>query len=446
MNTPELFDRVCCINLPHRADRWTRFQAGLPSDWPFAPVERVSAIDGKQVPAPRWWRPTAGAWGCYRSHVRVIEDALNEGLDSILILEDDALFEPDFAVKVRAFLNRVPDDWGMLYLGGQHLKTKKVVPRAINEEVCIPYNVNRTHAYALRGATMKAVYRHLTSNHWDDGHHIDHHLGRFHERHDRRFPIYCPRHWLVGQAAGESNITRRNFPERTWDERDGVDLNQQRFVAVLGLHSSGSSALAGIIWGLGVYLGDELGGYYGNQPGAKCGYEDAELSEICESIIPFPTIPSDTDASHESCLRDWIMGQRAQGHRLNTVSGGKHPLLCQLGHPLRQICGERLRLIVSERNLDESIRSLQRRCPGINPHQIEAHQRWLWDGLQELRRCVPASHQLVVRYDELLNNPEREAYRVTQFLDIQDSNMARDIAKAVESIQIYAFDRRQQVC
>ncbi len=256
MDTFDVFDRVCCINLDRRPDRWERFVEGLPADWPFRPVERVSAVDGERVPPPGWWRPGSGAWGCYRTHLRLIEDALNQGVNSLLVFEDDALFGKDFASKVRRFLARVPADWGMLYLGGQHLKSKEVPPRAVNEEVCEPYNVNRTHAFALRGPAMKAVYRHLCSNAWRAGHHIDHHLGQFLERHDPRYPVYCPRNWLVGQAGGDSNITPQTFPDRFWDGLGKIDVNRLPFTAIVGLHSSGSSALAGLAWGLGLYLGE----------------------------------------------------------------------------------------------------------------------------------------------------------------------------------------------
>ena len=440
------FDRAYCINLDRRPDRWKRFQAAVPANWPFAEIERFTAVDGDKVPAPDWWRPGNGAWGCYRSHLQLIEQALNEGRESILILEDDALFDADFAPRVRNFLARVPDDWGMLYFGGQHLKAEQVPPRPINEEVCIPHNVNRTHAFALRGETMQAVYRHLTCNQWQVGNHIDHHLGQFLERRDRRFPVYCPTKWLVGQAGGESNVTPKSFPNRFWNAAaEGGDVGKQPFVAIVGLHASGSSALAGMVWSLGVFLGNRLGGYYGNRPGTKCGYEDPALSEICESIIPFPTIQPLAETSQVDRLRDWIKSQQAQAQVHNTIAGGKYPQLCRLGDALQEICGDQLRLIVSQRDLEKSIRSLQRRAPATDPQLIEAHQRWLWDGLQDLRATVPASRQLVVRYEELLDHPENQAVRITEFLDIKTPQLDCRIAKAAAPIHMYAFERAQTI-
>jgi hypothetical protein len=234
----QVFDAVYCLNLDRRPDRWERFQNEIPADWPFRPVERVAAVDGKLAPPPDWWTQGRGAWGCYRSHLRCIEHALNAGMESILLLEDDAKFCDGFAEKAQAFFAALPDDWGMLYLGGQHLLVNHHPPKRINDLVFQPYNVNRTHAFALRGAMLAKVYKHLNRIDWQKGHHIDHHLGRLHQR--REDPIYCPPEWLVGQDEGRSNINGRDNELRYWvdaDEIDSVKPADEPFVAVLGLHS-----------------------------------------------------------------------------------------------------------------------------------------------------------------------------------------------------------------
>src|SRR5262245_46044684 len=113
---------VVCINLKRREERWKAFQERLPGDWPFRKIVRFPAIDGRACVPPPWWKESAGAWGCYRSHLRVVEDCLNNDLESVLVLEDDAEFPPTFAADAAEFLRHVPDDWDMLYLGGQLLK------------------------------------------------------------------------------------------------------------------------------------------------------------------------------------------------------------------------------------------------------------------------------------------------------------------------------------
>ena len=288
MDLSKYFERAYCVNLARRPDRWQAFQDRFPSDWPFREVQRVNAVDGRTCKPPGWWSQGGGAWGCYRTHLRLIEQCLNDKIESVLLLEDDALFMEGFASRVREFLAHVPEDWGMLYLGGQHLYVDQSPPARINDWVYQPYNINRTHAFALRGETMREVYRHLCTTDWQRGHHIDHHLGRFHMR--RTHKVYCPREWLVGQAEGQSNISGRRPPDRFWAPAERLaTLDSAPFVAIIGLHSSGSSCVAGVLYHLGVHLGNHLGGYYGNDPNGACGFEAVGLAQLCEAAIPFPT-------------------------------------------------------------------------------------------------------------------------------------------------------------
>ena len=98
------FDALDCLNLDRRRDRWDRLQAQIPEDWPFRRVEQVSAVDGKLAPPPDWWTQGRGAWGCYRSHLRCIEHALNAGMESVLLLENDAKFCDGFTAKIPGIL------------------------------------------------------------------------------------------------------------------------------------------------------------------------------------------------------------------------------------------------------------------------------------------------------------------------------------------------------
>ncbi|WP_172683368.1 glycosyltransferase family 25 protein, partial [Verrucomicrobium spinosum] len=36
-----------------------------------------------------------GAWGCLLSHARVLAEAIADGIENVLILEDDVVFQPD---------------------------------------------------------------------------------------------------------------------------------------------------------------------------------------------------------------------------------------------------------------------------------------------------------------------------------------------------------------
>jgi hypothetical protein len=205
------FDRTVVITLSRRPDRIEGFLARLPAGWA---VEAYDAIDGLACPKPEWFMGSEGAWGCYRSHQRIIEEALNRGHESVLIFEDDATFVPDFDDRLRDYLAALPEDWGQADLGGQHLKPAEPV----NERVVRAVNVNRTHAYILRGRKfLERVYLHMHGgHHWRGRHHVDHHFGRLHAR---RVPAYAPTEWLCGQASGSSDVSGKEVAERWWVKR-----------------------------------------------------------------------------------------------------------------------------------------------------------------------------------------------------------------------------------
>ena len=214
VNLKSTFERVVCINLDRRPDRWEEFQR----EWArvegcFGELERLRAVDGEKVPPPEWYRGNRGAWGCLQSHVRILEDALQDGRQSVLILEDDAVFIAGFVPLAETFFEQLPDDWDGVMLGGQHLKS----PTVVTEDIVRVTNGNRTHAHGLRGRYIEKVYEHLQDYAGYSAcrsHHVDHRLGALHE--SGAYNIYAPVEWLVGQREGHSDIKSRGYPTRFW--------------------------------------------------------------------------------------------------------------------------------------------------------------------------------------------------------------------------------------
>lgn len=219
VDTRSLFQRVYCINLHRRLDRWRRFQTMCHDmDWPFAQPRRFIAIDSRRCAPPAWWRDGAGAWGCYRSHLNIIEQCLNDRVRRVLILEDDAVLLNAGNQSIERFFDALPIGWrrdSMVYLGGQHRFLETDPPEPINDLVLQPFNVNRTHAYSVCGDMLPRLYQFLCdTNDWDGPHHIDHRFGELHQL--KEFPVYCPTQWYFGQRAGYSDIATQNFDERSW--------------------------------------------------------------------------------------------------------------------------------------------------------------------------------------------------------------------------------------
>ena len=231
------FERVVVIAMGRRRpERLARFWRELPEPWPCRTPLSVAAVDGQCVVPPAWYaaqpfgpiedvtirQPNSnetlrGAWGCLRSHHRVWEDALNDGLDSVLVLEDDAVCAAHFPRRLQTFLTHVPDDWGQLYLGGQHTER----PAAVNEHCLACRNTRRTHAYAMRRPMLGAAYRRLMcviESHDEHCYHVDYQLAEM--QRCRRWKTYAPPEWLVGQAAGASDVmsTHRATPVQWWND------------------------------------------------------------------------------------------------------------------------------------------------------------------------------------------------------------------------------------
>ena len=146
-----LFPLKVCINLDRRPERWQRVQRAFAAHG-LESVQRVSAVDGNDVVLPHNWIHTPGAYGCLLSHVRVVREARDAGASSVLIFEDDAVFDPQFKEKFAAFSRELPDDWDMLFFGALH----KDEPLRVSEHVGRITKANSTFAYAIRNTVFDA--------------------------------------------------------------------------------------------------------------------------------------------------------------------------------------------------------------------------------------------------------------------------------------------------
>jgi glycosyl transferase, family 25 len=153
------FDRVFVINLPSRRDRYEEMggqlrKAGL--GWDSPQVTHFPAFR----PADDGGFRSIGAHGCFRSHLGVIEQAIADGLDSILILEDDCNLSDEFGARmpeVNAALMK--SDWSLFY-GGYHLHGAPA-PRADRGHPITRVDPEQpiwlAHCFAVRGAALRAL-------------------------------------------------------------------------------------------------------------------------------------------------------------------------------------------------------------------------------------------------------------------------------------------------
>ncbi len=211
------FDRIAVISLPHRADRRERLlanlrQRGLAEEHDLTWAE---AVDGRREPLPPWWKQGPGAWGCRASQLAVLEAARRDGLETVLILEDDAHFHHRAAEWLDMLMPLLPDDWDFFFLGGQHMRapTPTADPRLLRGR-----GISRTHAYAVHRRAFDSVIQNVGDRSLYEApprlQHIDHQFADGHS--SGLWRAYAPAWWLAAQEEGQSNIARQAYPRRWW--------------------------------------------------------------------------------------------------------------------------------------------------------------------------------------------------------------------------------------
>jgi glycosyl transferase family 25 len=128
--------KVYCINLDRRPDRWQQVSEQFTKH--NLQVERFAAIDWKLAGVPPIVAPTL-------SHYQVIQKAKAEGINDVLIFEDDAVLHEHFILWLNICKAHLPDNWDMLYLAGSH--RNKPVP--VNEHIYRVSHSFTSHAYIL---------------------------------------------------------------------------------------------------------------------------------------------------------------------------------------------------------------------------------------------------------------------------------------------------------
>lgn len=114
----DYFDKIYCINLDERKDRMVETAKHFATHnlW----VERVPGINGSNMNLDFPPEIKEGAVGCALSQLFTLKLAKQVKAKNFLLLEDDIEFDPELNSKFSKYYSEVPNDWDMLYLGGQH--------------------------------------------------------------------------------------------------------------------------------------------------------------------------------------------------------------------------------------------------------------------------------------------------------------------------------------
>ena len=248
-----MFDHVYVLNMDRRSERLDRFKQEVgASGWPFMEPERFHAIDGDVVPKPKWYTQQPGAWGCLQSHIHMWINAMNNGWDSMMIFEDDCVFHEDFSDRIGPFMQAIPDDWDMIYLGGLARRVTDDKPEKVNDLVWRLFGITGTWAMALRGRILPKLYQFFLNMPRERIGHVDRMLCEFHAT--MKPKVYAPFPWLCGMGGGQSDICTRNYQWDHWWHWDPASPEEPQYitqtllsrVTFSGVEQIGSGAFGGI--------------------------------------------------------------------------------------------------------------------------------------------------------------------------------------------------------
>ncbi len=197
-----VFPFKICINLDRRPERWEAMKANF-ERLGVRSIERLSAVDGESVIVPErlsHLRPVD--YACTLSHLTAVKKASDMGSRSVLIFEDDCLFDPAFEEKFPEYMRQVPEDWDMLFLGGYHFEA----PLPVSLNVVRALTTLTTHAYAVR----QSIYADFIELNENPPAIVD----RNNTILQKKFNCYCCEPNLVGQLAGYSDLMGKEMPEK----------------------------------------------------------------------------------------------------------------------------------------------------------------------------------------------------------------------------------------
>lgn len=141
------FDKVVCINLSLRTDRWKFVEEECAKH--SLTLERFEAID-------------MGSWGnngCTASHGAVLQMIVDNGWKRTLILKDDFQFRfDDSQQQFSNMIGAVPDDWWMLYLGGHYAEKPQ---GKVSDHVIRMGRMKTTSSYGVTIEAAKAMAPHI---------------------------------------------------------------------------------------------------------------------------------------------------------------------------------------------------------------------------------------------------------------------------------------------
>ena len=208
-------------------------------------------------------------------------------------------------------------------------------------------------------------------------------------------------------------------------EPDVIPLRKTPRVAVVGLYNSGSSAVAGMLHRLGIFMGPP---FWKNsrELDPDNHYESYDLVWHLRQWWNEPRlIESAPVARRRAYLRKWV---ELQETLVAGPVGAKHPLLAMCLDDLADAWGNSLHIVRIRRPLPDSIAGLVRRrwFPGFEQNlQHGIHSR------MEIQLAQTEAPLLTLEWPKLCDDPVGHAERLCGFLGIDRNRKQLEFAAKI---------------
>lgn len=154
MSFKKYFDKIYCINLDRRKDRWEETIKELDKWGLTDEVERYSGVDGNSLKNETQIKD--GELGILNTHLKIINESKEKNYENILILEDDI----EFTEKIKLldeYMTIVPNDWDMIYFGGNHNKHMGKKINYINDKIIKLKETYGIHCVAINNSIYDLI-------------------------------------------------------------------------------------------------------------------------------------------------------------------------------------------------------------------------------------------------------------------------------------------------
>lgn len=205
------------MNLPRRQDRRFVLLQTAPHDLATV-IQFIDAADGQCVSEMkcRKWNIGKRSYAVGLSKRIAIRRFLQSANDALLLLEDDVMFTKDFTNRIDSLIDNLPDDWGMFFLGGNHVKPPLETdsPGLVR---CVKTHFN--HALMIRRWCAPRILKELGKKPFRTMF-SDQTLGKL----QSEIPTYAPERWLALQRHFSSDNIGGMRGRRTWSHPKPSEL------------------------------------------------------------------------------------------------------------------------------------------------------------------------------------------------------------------------------